>query len=188
MASLTVGKKFPVKLTGMLFLRFVGGTLMFIANVENPSRTERNLFQDGAFDAGLYLHESGQAFFVMKFTGDPNSWGPMDVPIHYTQNDERDITALIADCQKLEGQTEKTLPLGLCLVDARTQKIQELRMIGPPPSFFLKLRDIFQMQAAGNVKYDEAYIENHIYTKLTSEDMAKKAQERIFIKRENNEG
>ncbi len=183
MTELVVGKPFPLKLTGMIFLRIVGGTLMFIMNVVDPSKNERRLFQDGAFDAGLYTHESGQAFFTMRFAGKHDSWGWMDVPIHYTQNEEQELEWFLSSCTKIEGQIEKTLILGLCLVDARTKKICELRMLAPTPTFFLKLRDIFQMQAGKNIKYDEPYIEREIYTRLSSEDMAKKAQERMILQR-----
>lgn len=183
MTELTVGKPFPVKLTGDMFFRVIGGTLMFIQNLDGPTKFERDLFQDGAFDAGLYVHESGQAFFVIRFVmkGQKAHW--MDTPVHYVQNDERELAVFYSDCENIEGQTEKTLPFGLCMTDARTQKIQELRMIGPPPSFFRKLRDIFKMQAEKSVAYDEAYIVNEIYSKLSSEDMAKKAQERFYIQR-----
>ncbi len=183
MTELTVGKPFPLKLTGDVFLRITGGTLMFIENFAAPTKKERDLFQDGAFDAGLYVHESGIAFFTIRFVKKDFAGPWSDTPVHYIQNDERELATFYSDCETIEGQKEKTLPFGLCMVDAGNGKIQELRMIGPPPSFFLKLRDVYRMQAEKSVAYDESFIMNEIYAKLSPEDMARKAQERIYIQR-----
>ncbi len=181
--NLTVGQPFPIQLRGELFLRFVGGTLMFIQNIDAPTKVERKLFQDGALDAGLYVHASGLAFLVIRFVGKKITGQWMDTPIHFSQNDEAELGEFFSKCNSMENQTEKTAPLGLCLVDANNGILQELRMIGPPPSFFLKLKEIFKNQAADDVIYDEAYIQSQIYAKMSSEEMAHKAQERFFIKR-----
>lgn len=182
MTKFVVGKRFPFPVVGMFMLRLFGNQLNVVLNFPDPTDREQDAFQDGNLLIGLYQHPSGQAFFLTKFEMEKNLWQWMDVPIHYSQNPEEYLKEFYDFCDKIEGQDKKTTFMTLFMIDSNTQILKQMRVAGPSPSFLLKLRDIFRMQEEKEIPYDETMIQL-IYGQMDSDEMADKAQERMFLRK-----
>lgn len=179
MTEFTVGKIFPIRVDGMFMLRLMGSQGNVIFNFPNPTIKEQNLMQDGTLQAAIYQHSSGLAFFLAKFA--QGDW--MDTPIHYTQNDEESLADFYAACDEIDKESPMSMPMGFFMIDANTGILKQMRLISPPPSLWLNLRDVFQKQEKEKIPYSESHIQV-IYGQLTSEEMADKAQERMVFCKE----
>ena len=188
MTEFVVGKQFPFPVAGIFMLRLMGNQLNVVLNFPDPTKEEQETFQDGDFSVGIYLHSSGNAFFLAKIETNKHKIDWMDVPINFLQNSEEDLKDFFEFCRMIEGQNQNTAPMALFLIDANTQILKQMRMVGPPTSFLLKIRDIFQMQKEKKIQYNESMI-HIIYGQMTSEEMANKAQERmVFYRKDNKAG
>ncbi len=164
-----VGKRFPIQVAGLFMLRLMGRQGAVIFNFPAPTRREQDQFQDTNLKMGIFQHDFGIAFLLMKFKD--GNW--MDTPIHFLQNDKESLSAFYAACEGLDNDKTPTIPMGLFMIDANTQILKQMRLIGPSPSFWLKLKDVYQNQEKRKLPYNESMI-RFIYGQMTSEEMAKK--------------
>ena len=177
----SIGEEFPIQLRGEIIFYLIGGCPSLIYNFSSPTPDEIDSVQNGNLSVSLF--ESKDVLFFLAKLGNM-SW--TDTLCNAHQNSKDELKEFFSKAHKLEKNEQKDLgfPFHVFLVDANTNILQAMRLVGLSYRFSQKLAEIFQKQY--NSQYNkQEYIQKAmtLYKAMSSDDMAKFAQERFILKK-----